>query len=142
MTGKPATLSSTLLVRKGHAAPTGFVPRLHVMNTNPLSPCASSLVADFKPPPHKTAGGSGGKGATRLTVRFEPEQLRRLKLASALTGQSMRDVLADALYDYLPRLAANLSSGVCHCLAEEKELSGDGVSEDKTERTNGASQPG
>lgn len=139
MTGKPATLTSALLVRKGQAAPTGFVPKLHVRSSNPLSPC----VADFNAAPRKAAGGNRGKGAMRrLTVRFEPEQLRRLKLASVLTGQSMRDVLADALHDYLPRLATNLSSGGCHCLAEGKDVSGGCMSEDKRERTNGAPQPG
>ena len=90
---KTASLSSSLLVRKGAAAP-------------------SAILGSRPPPPSRP----DHNGRVRLSVRFDSDQHLRLQLAAVHTNRSMRDLIATALDRYLDRIAPQVRQGTCACL--------------------------
>ena len=129
---KTASLSGSLLVRKGAAAPSGYAailngaaivepppPVIPIPPTNSGRPQAAPPPGPRKPLRRQTLDHNG---RVRLSVRFDQEQHTRLQLAAVHTKRTMRDLIAAAVDDYLRQIAPNLRHGACACLAP----SGDG----------------
>jgi hypothetical protein len=120
-----ATLTRSLLVRKGAAIPTPTVP-LPTADSSPdprepvpnLVLLGREALAGDRARPHV---GKGGRGPTeerrRLTLRLDVARHRRLKLAATHLGISLQDVLIAALDGHLARVAPGLAAGGCACLA-------------------------
>ena len=125
---KTASLSSSLLVRKGAAAPSSYAAPVNgtaaetapPVATPPRVPAVTSRVlaapAGPKPrvPRQKLVDHNG---RVRLSVRFDHDQHTRLQLASVHTKRSMRDLIATAVDTYLRQLSPNVANGDCACLA-------------------------
>ena len=135
---KTASLSSSLLVRKGAAGPSGYAapPVNGQLNghaapatvVKPAQPVLSGRPQGATPTP-KPANTENKKpvglrkqtldhnGRVRLSVRFDQDQHTRLQLASVHTKRTMRDLIADAVDHYLKQIAPNVRHGACACLA-------------------------
>ena len=113
--GRIATLSGSLLVRKGEARPTTLsaVPaqRIDLATTGGAWSRARPRLA--------RAGGGPPNGpaprAVAMTLRLDGERHRRLRLFAVCTGRSMQSVLVDALDEYIARACADDDHG-CACL--------------------------
>ncbi len=127
---KTASLSSSLLVRKGAAGPSGYAapPANSHLNghaaptatVKPLAPVQSGRpqgTAPAKPPRAQRKQTLDHNGRVRLSVRFDQDQHTRLQLASVHTKRTMRDLIADAVDNYLKQIAPNVRHGACACLA-------------------------
>lgn len=132
---KTASLSSTLLVRKGAAAPSSYAaPSPAALDSvtamSPIRPImngrhphgsdtytAPQIAAP--PPPRKQPRKQAldHNGRVRLSVRFDQDQHTKLQLASVHTKRSMRDLIATAVDSYLRQIAPNVRHGACACLA-------------------------
>ncbi len=121
-----ATLTKSLLVRKGAAMPTLAAP----------SASSGPATNRYDPPPHlvlldrdtladdtphiRSAArghGHGGERRRRITLRLDAARHRRLKLAATHLGVSLQDVLIAALDGHLTRVAPGIVSGGCACLS-------------------------
>ena len=100
-----ASLTSTLLVSKGSANASGFTP---------LHAAPSPQRARPAPRPAKDE-------AQPLTLRLEPAQLRRLRLAAAHLDQSEQAFLIAALEHYIDHVVSPLLDGQCGCLETERK---------------------
>lgn len=115
----PAVLSSTLLARKGSAAPTGYTPiRAHDVGTarganeiagKPPRPSLSVATTDGGPP------SRDGERA-RVSVRLDRERHLKLKLTAAHLESSLQDLLIEALDRYLEQLGPEVLRNDCACL--------------------------
>ncbi len=125
-----AKLTSDLLVRKGHASPTGGFahagidlsqplpapaklegPRGHViLATSPLSVHAAPARSA------KRQARVGDEGRVALTLRLDRERHRRLKVFGARNQQTTQEVLLKALDAYLEACGAD-----CACLRGEPD---------------------
>lgn len=106
--GSLATLTGSLLVRKGEARPTA----LTAAPARPPDAPANERTARVR------AGQSGGGAsahAVAMTLRLDGVRHRRLRLFAACTERSMQAVLVAALDDYLARACADDDLG-CACL--------------------------
>ena len=133
---RPARLTSSLLVRKGDAAPAGRPPSLGFAGSPPSGSVvqARPLAAEVGPAPlagastgtsrpaSATAGrtqasraGGGGPGERcTTTLRLDPVRHYRLKLFAARQRTEVQEVLVRALDAFLEARA-----GDCPCLRSE-----------------------
>lgn len=102
-----ASLTSTLLVSKGSANASGFTP-LH------------AAVAPQRGAPRPAARPPKDEGQP-LTLRLEPAQLRRVRLAAAHLDQSEQAFLIAALEHYIDHVVSPLLDGQCGCLETERK---------------------
>jgi hypothetical protein len=120
-----AKLISDLLVRKGHAIPTGGFAHVGV-DLSRLLPVRAKLDApraDRMPAPdaHSTpvvpirpaarANGAAKERRVALTLRLDREHHRCVKIFCAQSERTIQSVLARALYAYLEACGAD-----CACL--------------------------
>lgn len=134
-----ASLTGSLLVRKGAAAPSPFKfeagkreartdapPRRRF--TPKLAPSPESLRADNDKPAKAAkrsgkprpapSGGEGSSEIRRFTLRLSPDQHLRLRIASVHLGKSGQKLLLQALDEYLDRVAPELRDGNCACILD------------------------
>lgn len=128
-----ASLTGSLLVRKGTAAPSPlgreagpdaparrrFTPKLA---PSPVALAAandkSAKAAGRNGKPRAAPSGEGPSRVRRFTLRLSREQHLRLRLASVHLGRSGQKLLLEALDEYLGRIAPELREGNCACLLE------------------------
>lgn len=133
--GSFATLHGDLLVRKGEAGPSAVKPAiLHGSDRDEFSAQRRDVWRAEAPPLRHGFGAprdmqsqhqarhhaleepdaetAQAERKVRATLRISREQLRRLRLASALTDQSQQDLLSRALDE---RLAALGRGPLRHC---------------------------
>jgi len=114
--GSVATLSGSLLVRKGEARPA-------VLSHAPAQRVDLATAAGgVRPRPRlaRAGGGAGGGPAPHpvaMTLRLDGERHRRLRLFAACTDRSMQSVLVAALDAYIARACADDDHG-CACLRD------------------------
>jgi len=140
-----ASLTGSLLVRKGAAAPSPLGRELGVDAPPPgryvpapeRAQDARSMVAlrvaNDKPAmaprmndkPHvavaKTASAASGAeppASRRFTLRLSQDQHKQLRLASVHLGLSGQKMLLKALDEYLGRIAPELAGGNCACILD------------------------
>ncbi len=133
---KASSLSSTLVVRKGSAAPSVAAPRLVVPGDGPAAtvkptpafgqrkatgaapqpypPATPAAAPDIPRPGRRTTRG-GGK--VRMTLRLQAADHLRLKLAAAHTGKNMTVLIEDAIERYLAAMGPRVNGGHCACIA-------------------------
>jgi len=116
---KYSALTSALLVRKGHAMPSTFVPA-DVVNMRPANPAS----APVDPPKTQVNGGRqvsvvAKVSRVRISVRLDRDRHRALKLVAAHTGRSVQDLTVAALDGYIGALGAEVGGGQCLCLNDE-----------------------
>jgi hypothetical protein len=104
---KVASLTGTLLVAKSSAAP-GSSTSLHGAAASPPRGGETARAAHRPVLPVKEQG--------QLTLRLDPLQLRRLRLAAAHLDQTENAVLAAALEHYIDHVVSPLLDGRCSCL--------------------------
>lgn len=126
-----ASLHGGLLVRKGEAAPSAAKPAIvHGHGRDPFAAQRRDVLQADKQRPvterpateHSARAASAAPRAetlsddrdVRATLRLTREQLRRLRLASAMLEQSQQDLLSRALDDRLDELAEGLLRN-CRC---------------------------
>ena len=125
---KAASLSSSLLVRKGSAAPAdlSLVPasRRHTVKVQSKEPPRSSCLHQAEIAAAKAAGhdepGSGAYTA-KFTLRLDRERHLRLKLLAAHLHLSAQEMLVEALDAYLDRAVPQAVRNNCSCLAQLEE---------------------
>lgn len=119
-----ASLHGGLLVRKGEAAPSAAKPAIvHGNGRDPFAAQRRDVLRTDAPnmeraPQEREAAEMQPDREVRATVRLTREQLRRLRLASALTDQSQQDLLSGALNDRLDALARGPLRN-CRCFRRE-----------------------
>ncbi len=137
---KAAALTSSLLARKGSAAPADLtlVPlkRPAAPRRVPDAPAiespapAGTLAPDAGPVgPAATQGCCLGAGAAeavrhevaKLTLRLDKVRHLRLKLLAAHMQLSLQDLLVRALDSYVDQVAVRATRGQCSCLAQLEE---------------------
>ena len=129
---KTAKLSSTLLVQKGLAGPTGApVPDNDQLDLLPepesadaeqvaartarnVQQQAQSLRDAFAAAPRQSR-------RVNLSFRLDKDRHHRLKVAAAHANRSAQDILMSALDDYLDQMAGAYMDGSCNCLAKETD---------------------
>jgi len=143
-TQEPATLTSSLLVRKGEAAPTYYtVPPEHLARSAPpgsnsepplrrlwerisratwlrgreTAPKESrpSIPSAPKPKPKRTRARTPETRA-RITIRLDENRHLRLRLTAAHQHDTLQTVLVNALDGYLEQAGRSLMNGDCACL--------------------------
>jgi len=105
---KVASLTSTLLVAKGTANASGFTT-LHAASVSPRNAARPA------------ARPTKEEGQQQLSLRLDPAQLRRLRLAAAHLDQSEQAFLITALEHYIDHVVAPLLDGHCGCLEAERK---------------------
>jgi hypothetical protein len=137
MSAKFASLHGGLLARKGQATP-ALVPLPIVPGSSPFEYVDGPEPGCCRPLPghreqasaadgrHSVASSApqlehelhlelGAEHRTHVSVRLNPEQLRRLKTAAAQLHLSQQKIVAEGLDRYLDKLAAEDLAG-CRCL--------------------------
>jgi hypothetical protein len=116
---KVSALTSSLLVRKGDATPSTFVPRGPVDARPAPSVPPSSGSSAIRPngTPHLRVVNNVAR--IRISVRLDPDRHRALKLIAAHTGRSVQDLTVAALDEYLDSLGGEVRDGQCLCLNDE-----------------------
>lgn len=137
---KAAALTSSLLARKGTAAPADLtlipLKRPAAPRPVPHAPAIESPAsAAARPPDTDTIGpaaiqgcclGAGAAEALRhevakLTLRLDKVRHLRLKLLAAHMQLSLQDLLVRALDSYVDQVAVRATRGQCSCLAQLEE---------------------
>jgi len=147
-----ASLTGSLLVRKGAAAPSPlkrdagfdapapsrFTPTL-AAESRQNAPSPVSLPA-VPGKPAARAGKNGKRGSTpaaartvspgddsseirRFTLRLSQNQHLRLRLASVHLGRSGQKLILEAVNEYLDRIAPELRDGNCACFLDGMVIS-------------------
>ncbi len=122
---KVATLTSSLLARKGTAMPSGFAPT--AMPPMPPAPTPTPATAT-----RKTAASAGGAvtrpkrdrtGRIKMSLRLTPDQHLKLKLVAAFRRESAQRLLVAAIERYLDQVAPSAAREEYAWMAElEDEL--------------------
>ncbi len=116
---KVATLTSSLLARKGSAVPSAFAPTaMPAMPPRPLRPPAPTPSAPTPPaaaarkaPPAADADGAvarpkrNGTGRIKMSLRLKPNLHLKLKLVAAFRRESAQKLLVVAIERYLDQVA-------------------------------------
>ena len=121
---KVATLTSSLLARKGTAVPSAFAPTaMPAMPPAPTPPAAAA---------RKTAVAAGGAvvrpkrngtGRIKMSLRLKPDQHLKLKLVAAFRRESAQRLLVAAIERYLDQVAPSAAREEYAWMAElEDEL--------------------
>jgi hypothetical protein len=100
-----ASLSATLLARKGNAQPVTFAPRGPVLGAQPR-PLFPMLATAKKAPAEK------GPPRARQTLRLDPGRHLQLRLIAAQFGKSRQDLLLAAFDEFVAKHGAG-----CLCIA-------------------------
>lgn len=135
-----ASLTGSLLVRKGAAAPSPF---RHESGSD--APSRSRFKPKLAPSPvtlraanDKLARAAKGNGkprgpraktpvepardgsshVRRFTLRLSPDQHLKLRLASVHLGRSGQKLVLEAVNEYLERIAPELRDGDCACILD------------------------
>ena len=122
----PARLTSSLLVRKGQARPSGDGPSCAVQVlpvsralTRPAAargPVAEILVPVRLPVPATAGSGRSGRDdGVSLALRIDRAMHRRLRVLVALQGRTNQDIVRCALDAYLDAFA-----GGCACVRDRR----------------------
>lgn len=114
-----ASLTGTLLFRKGGASPNGFRTRPPYVAPSVAAAADAPAEAPSRSRPRKDGADKTASGAARLTVRLDPDQHRRLRIVAAHTRQSIQAVMMAALDRYVGEAAPDLIRNGCRCLAEQ-----------------------
>ncbi len=120
-----ATLTSSLLARKGTAVPSAFAPTaLPAMPPAPTPPAAAARKTAA------TAGGAvarpkrNGTGRIKMSLRLKPDQHLKLKLVAAFRRESAQRLLVAAIERYLDQVAPSAAREEYAWMAElEDDLS-------------------
>lgn len=125
-----ASLHGGLLVRKGEAAPSASKPV--IVRGNAYDPFAAQRrdVVQAEPSPAVRPARpdpAPGEREVRATLRLTREQLRRLRLASAMLEQSQQDLLSRALDARLDELSEGPLRN-CRCFRRGGGTAVDGCS--------------
>ena len=121
---KVATLTSSLLARKGTAVPSAFAPTaMPAMPPAPTPPAAAARKTAA------TAGGAvarpkrNGTGRIKMSLRLKPDQHLKLKLVAAFRRESAQRLLVAAIERYLDQVAPSAAREEYAWMAElEDEL--------------------
>ncbi len=116
---KVSAMTSSLLVRKGEATPSTFVPP-GTANARPVlrvPPSSGSAATRPNGAPHLRVVGAAPR--IRISIRLDPDRHRALKLIAAHTGRSVQDLAVAALEEYLGALGSDVRDGQCLCLNDE-----------------------
>lgn len=142
-----ASLTGSLLVRKGAAAPSPlrresgsdapsrsrFKPKLapspvtlRAANDKLARSAKGAAKGNGKPRRSrtKTAAEPAREGASdvrRFTLRLSPDQHLKLRLASVHLGRSGQKLVLEAVNEYLERIAPELRDGNCACILDGVE---------------------
>jgi len=115
-TNGPASLTSTLLVRKGAAIPAGYAALTAAARAGrmlrPLDAKAVAVVAS----PKRRRNERLPDLRTRISLRLDPDRYLKLKLSAAHLHRNLQEVLIAALDGYLEQLGATVKNGSCACL--------------------------
>ena len=124
---KVATLTSSLLARKGTAVPSAFAPT--AMPAMPPMPPAPTPPAAAARKTAATAGGAvarpkrNGTGRIKMSLRLKPDQHLKLKLVAAFRRESAQRLLVAAIERYLDQVAPSAAREEYAWMAElEDEL--------------------
>lgn len=122
---KAASLSSTLLARKGNAAPAGGfampplpAPAAAEPTPRPVRAATSTLPVETAPNTLPLMPTQKADKVAKLTLRLDTERHLRLKLVAAHTRASIQELMVRALDAYLNELGPNAARGGCACLAK------------------------
>ena len=115
---KVATLTGSLLARKGAAVPSAFAPTA-------MPPAAAAR----KAPPAADTGGAvarpkrNGTGRIKMSLRLKPDLHLKLKLVAAFRRESAQRLLVAAIERYLDQVAPSAAREEYAWMAElEDEL--------------------
>ncbi len=105
---KVATLTSSLLARKGTAMPSGFAPT--AMPPMPPAPTHSAPTPPAAAARQSAAGAVArpkrdGTGRIKMSLRLKPDQHLKLKLVAAFRRDSAQKLLVAAIEQYLDQAA-------------------------------------
>ncbi len=107
----PAKLTGALIVKKGDAAPTGYIMR----PSSAPDAEARSLVPDLR----RTGAGKGDKQQRiGITVRLDPGRHLRLRLGAAHLNRNLQEFMMEALDKYLDEIGDTEMYGSCACLVQ------------------------
>jgi len=117
-----ATLSSSLMARKGTAAPAEqsvvpLKPSVFVRTkTRPADRSGDAPVRESSEEPCR--GREGLRRAAKLTLRLEGDQHLQVKLLASHLNCSIQTIIRDALQRHLDDMVPAYLHGQCSCLAE------------------------
>jgi hypothetical protein len=118
----PAKLTSSLLARKGTAAPAALSSVALALRQIDGEPRAAKSAS----PAHGARdGGCAGKAPPRMTFRLDEGRHLRLRLAAAHLQRSRQDVLTEALDRFLDQISPEILSNNCVCLTSRARGRGD-----------------
>jgi len=109
---KAASLTSSLLARKGTAVPSVFAPSAMPPAPTPSAPTPRAA-AVRKPPPAAATGVAvarpkrNGTGRIKMSLRLTPEQHLKLKLVAAFRRESAQRLMIAAIARHLDQVAPN-----------------------------------
>ena len=124
MSSSFATMTSSLLVRKGDAGPSVVALPLRQAQSRGAAMAAASEPAIFSPriaPPRQGAEGERADESQklhRIRVALTAGDLQRIGIAAVKAGVSRQAIIHAALQTYLTQLAEDLHHS-CNCLAGE-----------------------
>ncbi len=120
---KVATLTSSLLARRGPAVPSTFAP-----TAMPPAPTPPAAVARKAPHAADTGGAVArpkrdGTGRIKMSLRLKPDLHLKLKVVAAFRRESAQKLLVAAIERYLDQVAPNAAREEYAWMAElEDEL--------------------
>lgn len=109
----PASLTSSLIVSKGNAAPAGLLAMNRKRNSS--RPLIGSKATKPRPPAHGDARQATAQ-RSRLSLRLDRDRHLKIKLAAAHLNLSLQELMIDALDSYLADVKPSLPDGICNCL--------------------------
>ena len=109
----PASLTSSLIVTKGNAAPAGLLAMNRKRNST--RPAVSPKATKPHPPIEGEAPQSPGQ-RSRLTLRLDRDRHLKIKLAAAHLNLSLQELMIDALHNYLADVRPTNFGDACNCL--------------------------
>ena len=113
---KAASLTGSLLARKGAAQPSGLTLLAGVPGPAVTTrPAASANGAGARPAPPPTDRVAGP--VAKLTLRLDRDRHLRLKLAGVHGRRSIQEILTSALDEYLEKVVPEAFNGRCACLS-------------------------
>lgn len=150
---KPATLSSSLLIRKGTATPVPHtaspLPTGQPETARQERARARSSLRQVSPPQDEAAGHHDDHdlkqdhfGRVRLSIRLDPDRHLRLKLLAAHTRSSVQDLLIAALDAYLEDMGQSVNDGACACLGDPDGTPDDGHDQPSPKRSHSLTEVG
>lgn len=111
----PASLTSTLLVRKGAAIPAGYTALTAARAARAARPVGASAQAVAVSPKRRRSERLPDP-RTRISLRLDPDHYLRLKLSAAHLHRNLQEVLIAALDAYLQKMGTEVNHGNCACL--------------------------